>query len=653
MSNMHNINEQSATSEVDFLKKRITELEYEAENILRPRILQIEAENKRFRRCVAVETFPRILGERISGLNVLWIGPCHIEGLSIFADRVGCHSEHLLYSSFPHENITPFNSNDFDCMVVGMTLRNLLLSTGGSYAPDFQHLRPDWNEDNIDLFFNNCFSEMKRQLHNIYENCCGKPVFFVTFLEPGFKFLGNVIEDKGLEDIRFFVRALNNEMTKYVQELDNSYIIDINELSSSVGRMHLQDDIMTFYTHAGFIGDYDVHFDKVMGRSGGSASPIDVYDIENRWHMLNEVFWDRLLDNMKIIRGDDRVKLIVVDLDDTLWRGIAAEPMPDSVDNEVYVRTIGWPMAFAEALLYFKKRGGLIAICSKNDKNSTLERFKNLWGNRITIDDFCSVRINWERKSENIKSIIDEVNVLPDSVVFADDNPRELDEVSREIPGIRTLGLSHYDWRRIVLLAPEMQIQRITDESKRRTNLIRAKIAREEESSERGKSEWLSSLEIKVNFRHISSTSDVFFNRSFELLNKTNQFNTTGERHSLDEVGKIFSANGYIISMEVTDRHADNGIVGVALLQKNKILQVVLSCRVFGLGVEEAFLSNLVAKLRENSEDIFSCEKQTPKNLVSRDFFVRNGFKKIEDGNAILTKDIKIKCPEWIEIISK
>lgn len=619
---------------------------------LRDRINTLELENREFRRSVTVAEFPRVLGPRLEGLNTLWIGPCHIEGFSVFADRVGCSAQHLLYSSFPFEEVAHFDASKFDCIVVGLTLRNLLRSTGGEDAPDFQHLRPDWNEDNIESFFSNCHLEMVRQIDNIYASCNGKPTFFVPFLEPSFNFSGNLLRTESLVDIGNFVAKLNQCMRMHLSQLSSCYILDINEMADSVGRMHLQDDVITYYTHAVFIGDFDVDLDEKIGRIISPVRPTSIYDSANRWRMLNEVLWSRLLDNVKILRGIDAVKLIIVDLDDTMWRGIAADQLPDDIDNEEYFRTIGWPMALAEALLYFKKRGGLIAICSKNDHDTTVKRFSQLWGNRIKIEDFCAVRINWERKSENIASILKDVSLLPESVVFIDDNPREIDEVKRELPGIRCLGFQHYDWRRIILQAPEMQVPSISNESQQRTNLIQAKIEREKAVGQGSREEWLAALDIRVKFNEVRSVEDTHYARAVELLNKTNQFNTTGKRWTSDEMNTVLDQGGFIVTITAIDKHADNGVVGIAVVQNSSILQVVLSCRVFGLGIEDIFLYHLVGLLKATQKDIFAEEKETDRNLVSRDYFTRSGFVKNSEGTSVLDRNATLQPPKWISIIN-
>ena len=87
---------------------------------------QAESERDRLLRGAFIPAFPRILGERLSGVHILWAGPCHIEALANFAPQVGCTAEQLLFTSHPHEEIKPFDASPYDAIVVGLNLTNIL-----------------------------------------------------------------------------------------------------------------------------------------------------------------------------------------------------------------------------------------------------------------------------------------------------------------------------------------------------------------------------------------------------------------------------------------------------------------------------------------------------------------------------------------------
>src|SRR5207248_10190921 len=130
--------------------------------------------------------------------------------------------------------------------------------------------------------------------------------------------------------------------------------------------------------------------------------------------------WTELVAMYRTIRHVDQVKLVLVDLDDTMWRGVAAEEAEaSSMARE------GWPLGFAEALMFLKRRGVLLGIVSKNDEGRVRELWRRIYGDLIRLEDFAVRRINWQPKAENVEEILAQVNLLPKSVVYIDDNPVE------------------------------------------------------------------------------------------------------------------------------------------------------------------------------------------------------------------------------------
>jgi FkbH-like protein len=126
----------------------------------------------------------------------------------------------------------------------------------------------------------------------------------------------------------------------------------------------------------------------------------------------------------------------------------------------------------------------------------------------------------------------------------------------------------------------------VTTESSQRTELVRARVEREALAKTMSREEWLASLDIEQDFYLLASDESVLFERAHELINKTNQFNTTGKRWQLSELQEFFAAGGACLLTSLKDRTMDNGVVGAALIGAGELVQVVLSCRVFGLGAE-------------------------------------------------------------------
>lgn len=229
--------------------------------------------------------------------------------------------------------------------------------------------------------------------------------------------------------------------------------------------------------------------------------------------------------------------------------------------------------------MVYKKRGGLLAVCSKNDENLIKEKF-NHWvggGGGIVLSDFASIKINFDPKSKNISEILSEVNLLPENALFIDDNPREIDEVRSVFPTMRMLSKGYLGWRELILSSPATQVAYITRESENRTEKIHAKIQRDAEERTMSRDDWLRALELRCETAKIDSTDHPNFSRAFELLNKTNQFNTTGKRWSIGEIQELFAQGGSMIALFVQDKHVDNGLVGLALIRGDEYVQAVLS----------------------------------------------------------------------------
>src|SRR4029077_8069656 len=302
--------------------------------------------------------------------------------------------------------------------------------------------------------------------------------------------------------------------------------------------------------------------------------------------------WAELIAMYRTIRQHDQVKLVLVDLDDTLWRGVAA----DEADASSMARE-GWALGFAEALMFLKRRGVLLGIVSKNDEERVRGVWQRIYGGLVRLEDFAVRKINWQPKADNIEAILAEVNLLPKSVVFIDDNPVERAAVKAAFPEIRVLGPNPYLWRRILLWSPETQVATITAESAARTEMVQKQVPRENHRRRMSRGDFLASLGLRATVSEFASTADRRFPRTLELINKTNQFNTTGKRWTLQEFTGFFRDGGRCFVLDVTDCYTAYGIVGVLLASGNEVIQFVMSCRVVGMDVEIAAIAGVLQAL--------------------------------------------------------
>jgi FkbH-like protein len=343
----------------------------------------------------------------------------------------------------------------------------------------------------------------------------------------------------------------------------------------------------------------------------------------------------------RTLRQQDSIKIVILDLDDTLWRGVIAE---EGTDNPALIE--GWPLGITEALSVLKRRGILLSIVSKNDESTIRKLWDRAIGNRLPLTAFAAVKINWEPKARNVEAILKETNLLARNALFIDDNPTERDGVQSVYPEIRTLGADLYYIRRILLWAPELQVASITDEATRRTEMVQAQVAREQAREMMPRGEFLASLKVEVSRITIDSTEHPRFARALELINKTNQFNTTGERRTLEGLQLLFSKQAKLEAFEVYDRFTDYGLVAVVVINGQTIEQFVMSCRVVGLDVELAIMATLAGELCQ-SGTARGLTRDTDANFLSRKVFENSGFSNA-DNVWTATREKLISLPSHI-----
>jgi FkbH-like protein len=414
------------------------------------------------------------------------------------------------------------------------------------------------------------------------------PAFVFNYLVPQVSGLGRLLPRHDPRNPRAMIVALNDALDRRIAGRPNSHVLDLDGVAAAFGRRFVQDDMVWLTSHGGVLSDFDYPHDRERLEPVGPVS--DHYAIDLAGFM--RLAWRESVAMWRTLTGVDAVKLVIVDLDDTLWRGVIAES--DRVDP---ASMEGWPLGMLEALALLKRRGVLLAIVSKNDEARIRDLWGHLAGQWLSLDDFASVKINWRPKGDNVSAVLAETNLLPGNALFVDDNPVERAHVRAAVAGIRTLDAPHYYWRRILLGAPETQVRAISAESARRTELIQAGIQRDQAQVELTREAFLESLDLKVEVAPIGGSNHPDFGRAFELINKTNQFNTTGRRWTHAEAEEFLANGGCWWRFSAQDRFTRYGLIGVVAVSGDTVEQMVMSCRVFGLDVEFAVLGTLLPPL--------------------------------------------------------
>lgn len=553
-------------------------------------------------------------------LRIALLGTCVSEHLAQLADKRQWDVKHWLMDSGAFDAPPQLDLGAHDGIVVHLTLRTLLGRSHPLGDGDLFHLRADREQDMTVMALETLAEHVETLLAKLPNSL---PVFFLAFAEPSST--QGLIPRPEAPSLAGLIRALNQRLAQALAPHSHTFYVETNDLLRFHGDSEVYDGYVTHTTHGSFLPESE---------SG---------------HLIYSDIWNRIGGLWRTYRQLDQIKLIITDLDNTLWKGVAAE-----ADEIVpWHFTEGWPLGYAEALLACKARGILLAIASKNDESFVQAVFPKIWKKGLALQDFCSVKVGWRPKPEAVAEILAETNLLPEHVLFIDDSPLEIAEVTRVYPQLRTLTLPQQRWRHVLFYAPETQRRQISAESEQRTALVRAKIARDQARNTTDRDSFLASLQLAVELAEISNTSHPRFIRAFELLNKTNQFNTTGQRWSEAELRHLFAEGGWALAVTAQDQFADHGLIGLALVRGNEIVQVVLSCRVFGLGIETALLHRAQTRIAEKgASHSRALWRDTGRNQTSARYYVDHGWKPCDNDPEYFEADIPPGWPGWIASLS-
>ena len=355
------------------------------------------------------------------------------------------------------------------------------------------------------------------------------------------------------------------------------------------------------------------------------------------------------------------VKVAVVDLDETLWKGTVGED--GFAKLKMGADPPGTPYrALQRALLALRERGIVLVACSKNNESDAMEVLEKHPDMLLRPAHFATMRINWESKAENIRSIASELNVGLDAVAFIDDHPVERAEVRAMLPQVRVLDLppDPSKFARIVLESPFFERVTVASaEDRERTRFYHEQAQRAKMLASVGsKEEFYRSL---GQVADIAKANDLTLGRVAQLTQKTNQFNLTTRRYNEPDVARFMSdPKRKVLTIKVSDRLGDNGIVGAAITEDDgdacKVDTFLLSCRVIGRGIETAFIAYIAeqARLRGKSR-LVGMFCPTAKNELAKHFYEDHGFRRIADdadGSAweLGLATSVLKAPEWITV---
>ncbi|MGA2936330.1 MAG: HAD-IIIC family phosphatase [Syntrophobacteraceae bacterium] len=349
-------------------------------------------------------------------------------------------------------------------------------------------------------------------------------------------------------------------------------------------------------------------------------------------------------------------KVLVVDLDNTLWGGVIGEDGPSGI-------ILGPPSPEGECYLdlqryikELKQRGILLAVCSKNNFEDAEAPFKEHESMVLRFDDFVIFTANWQDKASNIKEMAQKLSLGLDSFVYLDDNPLERAWVRSRLPEVIVPECGNTPWEMLAALRQGMFFETtgLSEEDIGRSQSYKSNFARQElEKNAATLEEFLAGLEMVAETGPVDNMT---LARVTQLINKTNQFNLTTRRYSEQEVRRMAaSPDWWTRWFRLKDKFGDHGLIGVILAGKSanqwNVDTWLMSCRVLGRKMEEFMHAELVKAAFDDGAAMVTGEYiPTRKNELVKDMYPGLGFVQGNGPNhfAFHIMDLEIPGCEFI-----
>jgi FkbH-like protein len=352
-------------------------------------------------------------------------------------------------------------------------------------------------------------------------------------------------------------------------------------------------------------------------------------------------------------------KALALDLDNTLWGGEVGEVGGACLEiGGLYPGNCY--LALQRTVRRLREQGVVLVLASKNDPE-VAERVLAEHPEVVLRPEAFSFRaVNWSAKTENMRRAARSLNLSIGSFVFMDDSDFERFQVSSElsdVPVISAAGEPAYLVRSLVQDG-WFDVTTLTDTDRQRAELYRARAERSEFETEFETPEkYLRALDIRLE---IASATEYTVSRLARLAARTNQFNLTGIRFDEIATAEMIDQSEYLVSsISAADRFGDEGIVGAMWVELGErawtVLNMVLSCRVFGRGIEFGAVGWLARRARSASAATLNGRYvPSERNGVSAGFWEKAGFTSTGDGEFVLDLEKStVDVPEWITLCER
>lgn len=507
-------------------------------------------------------------------------------------------SEYAQYEQdavFPSEELLSFKPNIVFVHTTNRNIRSLPEVTDSKEIVD-EKLKSEFAR------FENIWNSIRDKFH------C--PIIQNNFEMPFYRLMGN----KDCSDYRGrtnFISRLNKLFYDFAEKTEGFYINDINYLSADYGLKEWSNP--SFWN----MYKYAMCFEAI---------PSLAFSVSN---IIKSIF------------GKNK-KALALDLDNTLWGGVVGD---DGVDGIEIGQENGVSQSYYEFQSYIKQLkslGIILTVCSKNDHENAIAGLNHPEG-VLKPDDFIVIKANWENKDRNIAETAAELNILPESIVFVDDNPAEREIVKAQLKGVQAPIMDSVEnYITTIDRSGFFEVTSFNEDDLKRNEMYKENAMRNaQQASFADYGEYLKSLDMRAT---IGDFIPVYIARITQLTNKSNQFNLTTKRYTQTEMEEVWHSPNYIrLYGKLIDKFGDNGVVSVVIGEKrDNILHIdlwLMSCRVLKRDMEQAMLDTLVDRCRQGGiSKIVGYYYPTKKNGMVRELYGTFGFTKIsedENGNTV------------------
>lgn len=397
-----------------------------------------------------------------------------------------------------------------------------------------------------------------------------------------------------------YIEKLNQEIDNIIKK-NNIYLFDNNHLTAKFGLDKYYENDKFYFAKIPFTRDFA------------------------------EYYFSRFINLLEISFGKIK-KVLITDLDNTLWGGVLGDDGPLGVDVGTDTPTGKAFLVYQRFLSNLKSRGVLLAICSKNSLDNVKEVFRKNKNMILKISDFVIIKANWLNKAKNIQEISQELNLNLDSMIFIDDSPVERQLVKNYLPSITVPEIPKDPSYVTKYIADNyfFDLVSLSDEDFKRsqsyTSNRKRKILRENIDNV---DDYLKSLKMKAKINKFKKEN---IQRIVQLFHRSNQFNTTTIRYNNADIERFIKKDDKLtFAISFKDRYSNYGIV--SLLVCNKIKKVFeienwcMSCRVLNRTLEEFIINYLINFSKKNKIDLIKANfVKTDKNFLVSELYKNLGF---------------------------